>query len=342
MSLDATLNFGNVVSGSAALPSGIGPNYFYARWTGYLVPPTTGLYTIGVNCADGCNLTLGALGGVSIVAGLTDTDIAANPAAYTESGDIYLTAGVYYEITVEWAHANSTDYELQLLWTPPGGSLAVIPSTSLSTSAQSVTGNLEGAWWNGTASQYYPGGAGGPGFSISGHGWFFGGESWGPVEDGNGAGGYPANVVNCVQLRLDDPFTISQLAMYVITGAGAGYLCCALYSEDGNTKLIDAGQNAFDTHSHSQRLYQVTLSPAVVLSPGVYWFAWGSTDGNGAVITHVAQTWLASLFNASTPRIGTAANGITSGNMPSTLGTVTPLANTGGGLGAVPAVIFQV
>jgi hypothetical protein len=153
MSTNSTLNLGNVVSGSAALPAAVNSTYFYARWTGFLIPTVTGLHTIGVNCEDGCNLYIGKQ---AIISDLSGSDVAHSSPAYTESGQIMLTAGVYYELTVEWAHGGGASYQMQLLWTPPLGSLAVIPSTSLSTSSTSVSGNLAGAWWNGTSTLYYP------------------------------------------------------------------------------------------------------------------------------------------------------------------------------------------
>lgn len=182
----------------------------------------------------------------------------------------------------------------------------------------------------------------GASFVTPNQGWFLGGQDWGPIVDNSGEGAGSANVVNVVQVQLLATYTISTLSCYVITGAGSGYMCCALYSANGSTKLIDAGTNAFDTHSNSQVLRSVSLATPVTLNPGVYWFAYGSTDGSGTLVAHTPQTWLPTLFSGSTARIGTAANVISSGKMPATLGTITALANTGADIGAVTAVMFQV
>ena len=156
MSLDATINFGNVVSGSPAKPGPVNGTYFYARWTGYLVPSVSGKYTIGLNVADGANLYMG---NTPIVQALASALVANSSAAYNASGTIDLQAGVFYPLTVEWQHGTGSPYQLQLLWTPPGGSVQVVPSANLSTSNTSVTGNLQGNWWNGTPGLYYPNGS---------------------------------------------------------------------------------------------------------------------------------------------------------------------------------------
>jgi PA14 domain len=156
MSVDAQINFGNTVSGSSALPAGVNVTNFYARWVGYLIPSVTGVYTIGVNSDDGANLLIG---GQPIVSNLSASQPANSTLAYTQSGTINLTAGVYYELILEWQQGGGS-YECQLIWTPPGGSIQLIPSANLSTASNSITGNLKGAWWNGTSLFWFPIGGG--------------------------------------------------------------------------------------------------------------------------------------------------------------------------------------
>jgi len=57
VSLDAQINFGNVVAGSPAKPAPINGTYFYARWTGFLCPTVSGVYTLGLNVQDGAART---------------------------------------------------------------------------------------------------------------------------------------------------------------------------------------------------------------------------------------------------------------------------------------------
>jgi len=163
----APINYGNVVSGSNALPTQCNGSYFYARFTGLLVPTVTGLYTIGVNCQDGCNLFVG---NQEIVSNVTGMDTALSSVGYTESSTIFLTAGVQYPITSEWVVGIGTYYQLQLIWTlPAGGATELIPNTCLTNLSTSITGNLDSSWWNGTAALYYPGGNGTIDFANTQH-----------------------------------------------------------------------------------------------------------------------------------------------------------------------------
>jgi len=155
------INIGNVVAGSDGLDAGVNSTYFYFRSTGYLIPSVTGLYTVGCNASDGVNIFIGTQ---SLVHNLTGSDVANATLKYTQSGTIMLTAGVYYPLTVEWQHGGGANYELQLMWTlPVSGGPAVtqlIPSANTSTASNSITSNINYAFWNGTYSVWYPTGPG--------------------------------------------------------------------------------------------------------------------------------------------------------------------------------------
>lgn len=157
MSTNTHINFGNVVAGSDALPGGVATTYTYATWSGYLVPSVTGLYTIGVNSQDGVNLSIC---GVAFISNIDAIQSANGTLGYTQSFTIQLTAGVYYDFILEWQHASNPNYELQLIWTPPLGSMALIPAANLSQHSYEVTSNIVGAWWNGTSTLWYPSGSG--------------------------------------------------------------------------------------------------------------------------------------------------------------------------------------
>src|ERR1039458_144935 len=160
MTTDSQINFYVGASyagmGASALPAGVNSTYTYARWVGYLIPSTTGVYTIGVNSDDGANVFVS---GQPIVVNLAGGQTANLSLAYKQSGTINLTKGVYYELVVEWQNAGGSGL-VQLAWTPPGGSSQLVPSGNLSISSTSITGNLSGAWWNGTALMWYPTGVG--------------------------------------------------------------------------------------------------------------------------------------------------------------------------------------
>lgn len=154
------------------------------------------------------------------------------------------------------------------------------------------------------------------------------------------AGAGSANQVGCVQFVLPYSITISAIAEFVVSGGGSGYSCAAIYNAAGTTKLVDAGTNAFDTHSASQVTRKVSISP-VTLSPGVYWLAVGSTDVAGSVVGYNMYQYLPGVVNAnSIVRYGTAANAISSGVMPSSLGTITGFGTTNSS--NVPLVLFLV
>jgi hypothetical protein len=152
---DSTVNYGTTVLTSNAWPAGVNTTNVYARWEGYLVPTVSGTYTIGVNSDDGASLYIGS---VPVVNNLATMQGSNSTLAYTQSGTIALVAGTHYPLVLEYQEGTG-GYEIQLAWTVPGGSIALIPSANLSTSATAVTGNLTGRWWNGTSLLWYPTGS---------------------------------------------------------------------------------------------------------------------------------------------------------------------------------------
>ena len=191
---------------------------------------------------------------------------------------------------------------------------------------------------------------GGTKFNIADQGWFIGGQDYSPVSAG--ATIHTNNVVNCVQVVLQSTWVISSVAAVTITGEGSnGGMTCALYSADGNTKVIDAGANFLDMSNHSQWTGIATLATPVTLTPGIYWFAWGSYDSvnGGSVLSHLDVPGMTLCLNnwsfpysATVPpvRFGSAANAISAGLMPTSLGTITPFQY--GGEPNVPVVMFRV
>src|ERR1035437_7743649 len=163
---DGGIDYGNVVGTSSALPAGVNSTYFFVAWTGWLVPSVSGLYTLGVNSKDGANISIC---GVDMLMHLGDTSIANSDGSYTQSFQIMLTAGTYYDIEVDFQHGGAdgagsppaNDYQIQLLWTPPLGSPEVIPAECLTHYSYQMSYNLWGQWANGvvgdgTGSGWYP------------------------------------------------------------------------------------------------------------------------------------------------------------------------------------------
>jgi len=160
------VQWGTAVSGSRPKPAGVASTFFYLRSYGYIIPSVTGKYTIGLNNDGGANLFIGTQ---QIVNNLAAAQLANNTTAYTQSGTILLTAGVYYPFVLEWQHSNAAQYECQLLWTPPLGSVQVVPFLNFSSVLGTTNTLVTDAWWNGTETLWYPSGNGtsDPSSSIS-------------------------------------------------------------------------------------------------------------------------------------------------------------------------------
>ena len=154
----------------------------------------------------------------------------------------------------------------------------------------------------------------------------------------NSSGTETANVVSCCRLVLESAYTISSVAMQVRSGLIAASCTCAIYDSTGTVKLLDAGTNAFSLNTGNAQ--SATITP-VVIGPGVFWFAWGATNtgafsmgGYDISSNWSVNTWL----NNVKTFIATAANGLSSGTMPSSLGTITANSN----IGFIPAYGFIV
>lgn len=122
-SIDGPLQYGF----GTTLPAAITQSNVYLRAVGYIIPKVSGLYTIGLAYSGGANCYVN---GQLLFGDITDTHGAPATSVYTKSGTITLQANTHYPVVVEWA-SPTTSYGLQLLWTPPGGGIGLIPVTSL-------------------------------------------------------------------------------------------------------------------------------------------------------------------------------------------------------------------
>jgi hypothetical protein len=185
-----------------------------------------------------------------------------------------------------------------------------------------------------------------------GTGFFLGAQSFAAVSEDTGDSAASTGVANeivAVQLDLIISYTISAVAMKVMTGKGSTlFMCAGLYDITGNTLLIDAGNNAFDCGTASQKYRSVTLAAPVTISPGSYLYAVGATSTGGTVLCHNKMAQFTDLVNGldfTLPqvlptRLGIAANSIVSGSMPATLGALTPIYHTSPV--SVPVLMFVV
>lgn len=103
-------------TGSPGSP--VGADNFSVRWTGKVEAPATGSYTFATTSDDGVRLWVN---GAQVINNWTDHASTTNT-----SSAISLTAGVKYDVTMEFYEATG-GATAKLLWTPPGGSQVPIP-----------------------------------------------------------------------------------------------------------------------------------------------------------------------------------------------------------------------
>ncbi len=89
----------------------LGDDDFSVRWTGVLVAPVTGSYTLAMRCANSCRVLME---NKPVAQGRSDHE------PVTISGSVPLRAGQAYPIRLELEH-EKYDAVAQLLWQPPGG-----------------------------------------------------------------------------------------------------------------------------------------------------------------------------------------------------------------------------
>ena len=99
-------------------PPPLGNDHFSVRWTGALVPPATGSYTLIVQHDDGFALYLNGI------------PLMSDGGYSTHSTTVTLDAGIPYHIRLDY-FANQYDQTCIFRWIPPGGSEEVVPTESL-------------------------------------------------------------------------------------------------------------------------------------------------------------------------------------------------------------------
>ena len=275
--------------------------------------------------------------------------------AYRSDGTLAWKAPQYWQIA---SSPSPIDLGTLVPSNPPGGGLGTFSSITLQTNevnngSQTLLDLHAGT--NVTLADNGSGrvtiaASGGASFATSGQGYFLGAQSFAPISDDSGhsaAATSSSNQVFGCQLILDAQYTISKVAAMVITGNGSSQsFTAALYNAAGTTILINAGANAFDT-TGSQRYREVTLGSPVVIGPGVFLFAAGANGTTGgAVLGHQMETWFTDMVNGvslGTPvytNLFTAANSLSAGAMPATLGALTAIQHASAI--NLPAVLFRV
>lgn len=118
--VDPTVNF-NWGGGSPG--PGVRADEFTVRWTGFVQPPTSGLYTFYVYCNDGARLWVN---NQQVVNGWL------GQGTWEHIGNILLEAGVQYPIRLEYFDSFA-DAFVELRWSGPDVVKQIIPSNSLFT-----------------------------------------------------------------------------------------------------------------------------------------------------------------------------------------------------------------
>jgi len=114
---DATINF----NWSGSPGTGIGSNYFSVRWTGQVLPLYSETYTFYTQSDDGISVWVN---GQQLINNWTDHGPIEN------SGTITLTAGVKYDIRVEY-YEKTGGAVASLWWSSPSTAKAIIPASQL-------------------------------------------------------------------------------------------------------------------------------------------------------------------------------------------------------------------
>jgi hypothetical protein len=110
--------------GSGSPASTVTSNYFSARWTGFLTPPTTGTYRFRTYSDEGVRVWVN---GAQVINNWT-----AHTATTNTSGSMTLNAGQRYPVTIEF-YERTGSAVMQWRWLAPGtSSYVAVPASVLS------------------------------------------------------------------------------------------------------------------------------------------------------------------------------------------------------------------
>lgn len=147
-----------------------------------------------------------------------------------------------------------------------------------------------------------------------------GGLALGPVQGGTltGTAVGVANEVDVYKFVIQASIQITGISFYVNT-LSAGQTCdVGLYNSSGNLVANTGPISAATTGAKDATITQTS----VTLTPGAYWLAFGCTDTVAKL-----QAWnssvMTSVVNAGGTFQGKAANALSTGSLPATLGTIT-------------------
>ena len=138
------------------------------------------------------------------------------------------------------------------------------------------------------------------------------------------------NTVAVAMITIPTQFIASKLTIYdYAPGSTGSTVDVGLYGVSGNLLFSYSSASGAPLVGTVSGLAQATISPSVALAPGQYFEAWcvswtsppqPPTMWSDYIWT--GQTTQEAMFNATTPRFGTAGNTCVNGTLPATLGAL--------------------
>lgn len=142
---------------------------------------------------------------------------------------------------------------------------------------------------------------------------------------GTNAGIGSANQVRVMRFRLPVSITVTKISLRVAGASAGNFGAVGIYSNDGNTLLIDSGPQSTTS---GNTVKTATVSSYTLNAGTDYLWAWTSNSTVPTFSSLAGSTGLQDLLNDSTNNIFSAANASSAGQLPSTLGTLTLLSST--------------
>jgi hypothetical protein len=176
--------------------------------------------------------------------------------------------------------------------------------------------------------------------SVSTQGYFLGGMM-SPTQANGSSAVALANTMYVMQFVLPYAVTVRRASCRITTTNNGSKLNCGIYNAAGTTKLVDA---LITLGASANIIVTTTLNSAggalaVVLPPGVYWFAW-ACDSTTPLFSGYPQGSFAgtNIFGAGgviTQRLGSSGNAPSGNVLPSSIDTITFAALN------IPCILFE-
>lgn len=171
----------------------------------------------------------------------------------------------------------------------------------------------------------------------------FGATSLNSVGSGQSGGVIAANVVTVYKFVLTVPFTISKVTAINLSSNGGVTSTFGIYDDNGNL-VLDGGQfNCFPATT-----IQVHSVGPITLPAGVYWHAQGTTSASSPAFLGMGfntggnATNAISVWTHNSAKAANAANALSAGALPATLGALTPFVPSGGSGDGICCPFYEV